>query len=550
MMWAFGDEGVRIFSGDGSETLKSLPKEKVCHNVTNRGSYQLSCRFYDVVSDGKKYVWTSVSSGESKIDVFSIDTGDLVGSFETCKDPYNLDYHQLRDEVWVHCGAFSDIENSHMDVFSAISPSLDIKSRVTLHDGTATRSWGKLAVHNSLGDVGYSTVYGSPLLNKIDLNTKELIEQFEMPDVYAVYDLAYSPKNAHLFLRTQVCCTCGFEGADTLECGRYGSSNITATSGPFTGQEVEGMCGRHCEGGPNDNKGIYEFDTNSDKLVATHNFPDGFVEAPFASPDGDYIVIFGMDGGKRVRVLEAGEPGQPSHIKWDLELDFDVQLNEEMEDMYGDFSYIQHPTRDGGEKSLFVLSSRSENKVVIVDVTSGDPEISYVHFREGLNVTETRYNRQVEHMHGTPYVWVSGRNAQELYIIDVEKKELVNTLTEVHSRQLLSVVNYEHQRRWGSQRGFGNTGDGNSVSLGSSLSSASAASQSTNGDGSSSSNDALSIAAIALATVAIVAVLVNLVVSHNQAQEDKKRAASAANKASNQPLTCDNASVDLPPSVQ
>jgi hypothetical protein len=116
--------------------------------------------------------------------------------------------------------------------------------------------------------------------------------------------MIYSPKNEHLFARSEVCCTCGFEGADTLECGRYGSKNIT-----ISGAVVEGQCGRHCQGGPTDNIGIIEFDTKTDTVVARHEFVGSApVYEPFISDDGEYIVLCGLDGGQTVQMLKAGLP--------------------------------------------------------------------------------------------------------------------------------------------------------------------------------------------------------------------------------------------------
>jgi hypothetical protein len=120
--------------------------------------------------------------------------------------------------------------------------------------------------------------------------------------------MIYSPKNEHLFARSEVCCTCGFEGADTLECGRYGSKNIT-----ISGAVVEGQCGRHCQGGPTDNIGIIEFDTKTDTVVARHEFVGSApVYEPFISDDGEYIVLCGLDGGQTVQMLKAGENGAKS----------------------------------------------------------------------------------------------------------------------------------------------------------------------------------------------------------------------------------------------
>ena len=125
-------------------------------------------------------------------------------------------------------------------------------------------------------------------------------------EFYGVYDMAYSPKNRHLFARTEVCCTCGFEGADSLECGRYGSKNIT-----ISGEMTEGQCGRHCQGGSVDTIGVIEFDTTTDTIVGTHQFVGSApVYAPFSSPDGEHIILFGLNGGQTVDILKAGENGQ------------------------------------------------------------------------------------------------------------------------------------------------------------------------------------------------------------------------------------------------
>ena len=45
--------------------------------------------------------------------------------------------------------------------------------------------------------------------------------------LHGMYDLVYSGKNNYAFIRSQVCCTCGFDGADAIKCGRYGAGNIS-----------------------------------------------------------------------------------------------------------------------------------------------------------------------------------------------------------------------------------------------------------------------------------------------------------------------------------
>jgi hypothetical protein len=230
-LWAFGEAGVQIYAPDGSELVKSIPPERACHNTGTTGAPDLQCDFLDVISDGHKYVWASINRGHDMIDVFNIDSGSFVGSFATCGSPRDLDLHAGREELWVHCSDFSAMEESHMDVFSIASPAVPIQSRVLMHDNTEARSYGQLEVDESLGDIGYATVYGQNYVNKINLSNRTVLEQIDInngnPKLNGLYEMAYSPVNQHLYLRTQVCCTCGFQGADSLECGRYGSSNIT-----------------------------------------------------------------------------------------------------------------------------------------------------------------------------------------------------------------------------------------------------------------------------------------------------------------------------------
>merc|ERR1712161_124429 len=260
-MWMFGENGVSIFTPDGSEEVKTIPPEKVCKNVTSDdGSSRVRCDFTDVVSDGNKFVWASVARGVPKIDVFRIDTGDLVGSFQTCGSPGDLDVHPLREEIWVHCSEYSNASESHMDVFSTVSPTAPIPATITMHDNTNLRSRGKIAVHSDLGDVAYSTVSGQPYLYKIDLAERMVMDQFSFeednPKFYGLYDMTYSPMNGHIYARTEVCCTCG------------------------------------CQGGVTDNIGIIEFDTATDTLVGTHPFVGTApTYAPFTSPDGDFAYI-------------------------------------------------------------------------------------------------------------------------------------------------------------------------------------------------------------------------------------------------------------------
>ena len=172
--WMFGENGVEIYTPDGSEVLKSIPPEKVCKNATSSssGESRIRCDFNDVVFDGNKYVWASVARGVPKMDVFRIDSGDLVGSFDTCGGPTDLDFHPLREELWVHCSGFSDAEESHLDVFSTITPTAPVSTRVLMHDNSNLRSSGRVMVHGSFGDVGYAKSMDSPITTRLICRSK------------------------------------------------------------------------------------------------------------------------------------------------------------------------------------------------------------------------------------------------------------------------------------------------------------------------------------------------------------------------------------------
>merc|ERR1712176_653708 len=138
------------------------------------------CDFYDIASDGKQYVYAAVTRGVAKVDVFDIDTGSLVGSYPTCGSPHGVE------------------------------------------------SRGYTVIDNTLGDVGYTTDRNQPYLFKIDLSEKKVTNKIELPGVAGGYEVAYSPVNQHVFIRSTVCCTCGFEGADKgPDCGRYGGDDVT-----------------------------------------------------------------------------------------------------------------------------------------------------------------------------------------------------------------------------------------------------------------------------------------------------------------------------------
>jgi len=451
-MWIFGSTGLKIYNPDGSEELVSTPPEDICHNVTGYrgGAPQLSCSFYDVISDGKKYIWGAVSRGVAKIDVFDIDTGNVVGSFETCNTPRDLEYHPLRDEIWVRCMGTTDEFSGYMDVFSAASPTGNTIATVDLTGNHTLSAYGYSIIDNSLGDVGYASVWNQNKIYKIGLSERKVLENFTMPNAYGAYEVAFSRMNQHIFVRASVCCTCGYVGSDKGEdCGRYGSDNVTITTGPLAGQVAEGQCGR-CDGLTVDNIGVYEFDTNTDTIVGQHTMADGTGGDPFASPDGRFIVLVGFNGGEVLRVLKMGAPDEKSSVAFDLELGFD-KTDAEKSNVFNDFAFIQTDgSEDGIKRDMIIVGSGTENKIAIVDMlkldASGHPELTIVTLSASEESSSNRNRRQVEWVVGTPFVWIDGTASEEVYVANIDEKTAVRTITGVKTSKMLSVENYERKR--------------------------------------------------------------------------------------------------------
>ena len=238
-MWLFGEKGVNVYNVDGTELKNHLDASEICGpKAEYEGPSWGYCRFNGMVSDGKKYVWAAVNRGKPVIDVFDINTGSVVGSFDTCDSPDNLEYHPLRDEIWVRC---SDVDvnstsPSNLDVFSASNPTGDVLVNILMKDRALTEnlsSEGSTVVDNSLGDVGYLTDMELPSLFQMDLSEKTITDKFELTPVsYGLGDAVYSPVNKHIFIRSIQCCSCGFEGADLESC-RGESYNVTPTTGNF-----------------------------------------------------------------------------------------------------------------------------------------------------------------------------------------------------------------------------------------------------------------------------------------------------------------------------
>lgn len=444
-LWHFGSGGLKIYSPDGSEELKSTPREEICHNVTYYD--YLQCNFYDVVSDGKKYVWAAVSHTVTKIDVFDIDSGATVGSFETCEGPRDIEYHPLRDEIWVRCANKDpdDEFGGYVDVFSASAPTADTVSSIDLSRNSTLHSYGYSVIDNSLGDVGYATVKDQPTLYKIDLSERTVINSFELPLAWGGFEVAYSRQNRHIYVRANVCCTCGFVGADSERC-QLGPSDVLITTGPLAGQIAQGQCGYGCDGTSVDTLGVIEFDTRTDTIIGNHRMPDGIGGDPFSSPDGRFIVLIARNGGEVIRVLAPGGSGEKSTVVRDIELGFSTEGVETYQ-VFNDFAFIQTSANDMGgnvNRDMVIVASGTENKVAIIDILCGY-NVTIVSLRDENFMSARNYQRQVEWVVGTPYVWIDGSYNKEVYVLNIDTKQVEKTINGIYTTKMLSVENYEHK---------------------------------------------------------------------------------------------------------
>lgn len=457
-MWIFGSDGIYVYSPDGKALKNRINAEGICGPKEEyKGPSYHYCRFHDIVSDGKKYVWAAVNRGKPSIDVFDIDTSAVVGSFDTCLNPRSLEYHSLREEVWVRCSEAAVGMESNLDVFSAVNPSGDTQTDILLDARMLTAgvsSHGSTIIDNTLGDVGYITDDNLNKLFKMDLSQKTLINELELfPNSNGLEDAVYSTANKHIYMRSKNCCSCGFTGADLASCGGSPSkpkngTMMTPATGNHAGQEVEGTC--RCSGATGiDTVGVIEYDTVTDTVVANHLMAEGFGGDPFVSPDGKYIVMLGRNAGKTIRILRTQEQGLASSVMIDLELGFKTE-GYEGKSVAKWFSFVY---RNG--KTCVVFPSGTEHKVAIVEIpevgrmTNENAKIDYVTLTtaEFDNTAPHGMYRRVMWAEDTDYVWVSSNNPSKLFVVDVMKKEVVNEIEGFKVSSMLSVQNYERARQ-------------------------------------------------------------------------------------------------------
>jgi len=444
-MWIMTSSGLKLYSPNGEVMKKEIVDIPGCP-IDEEG--EPACTFFDMKSDGHKYVYGAFaarSQGASRIDVFDIDTGDYVTYMPTCETPLDLDYHPNTYQMWVNC-AGKDETDGHIDRFFVNALHAEMET-VDLGVTDKSRHYGRMESHSAMSPMGYVSHYFSNKLYQVDLAVGEMSAEIPLPLSQGSYELAYSPKNKHIFVRVRVSCTCGFEGADLESCGRFGAITGDVLTGPNagTGLNISSSTGA-CEGSPADSIGVYEIDTKTNDIVGQHNILEGtgFGAEPYSSPDGEYIVLLANDGGQNIRVIMPGDNGAVSTEYIDVLVDFEGGRPGTLN--VNDFAFMN---KDG--KTIMVVGSKTDNNVALVDMDASPPFIRKIRLTQAEESTGGG-NRQVEWAHGTDYVWINGGETDEAYVIevpdlDVARANLHRTITVEDSSKLMFVKNYMKQHQ-------------------------------------------------------------------------------------------------------
>ena len=373
-IWAFGKSGVNVYSVDGTKVLMSHSNMDICGAE--------DCQFRHAVSDGKRYVYAT-NNAQGTVDVFSIDNGEMMASLDTCGSPWSLDYHPRREELWVHCWGpkESDGDTGHVDVFSTSSVHSPM-SQVKLPPALVGHAHGTVVVDSSLGHVGYGTDLNTPSLFKIDLNKRIHTASYDLPKINGLYRMVYSKVNRHLYMRAYICCSCGFEEADLATCGRGGSRPVNVTTGPNQGINLDGTCGHGCEGSVADTIGVYEFDTVQNIRVANWQMSDGFGADPYVSPEGDYIALFGNNGGGTVRLMKPGRNGGISKLWADVKVGLNEPDTDPSAKSISDATFIKHSNHN-----MVIFTSTLSNSVALVDLSKDTPVVRKLLLTDKTEIT-------------------------------------------------------------------------------------------------------------------------------------------------------------------
>ena len=132
---------------------------------------------------------------------------------------------------------------------------------------------------------------------------------------------------------------------------------------------------------------------------------------------------------------------------FDLELGFTIPEGDEADATFNDFAFIQTSRSEGDKinRDMIIVAAGTENKVALVDLSSGTPRVTTLVLSSNPENTARKSKRQVEWVRGTPYVWIDGTEESEVYVVNVDTKRVVKTIKDQFTTKLLTVENFERK---------------------------------------------------------------------------------------------------------
>jgi hypothetical protein len=468
-MWVFAQDGIHIYSADGTELALRGDKSDICDNIEDPwdvpGTMQNDCWYIDALHDGENYVFVTNGNwvDESYVDVFSMWTGTKLASIPVCTSAYHMEYAPNRRELWVQCWLRPYYDHANITDFGNVevlsTQSIGAPSmKIDVH-GIDEHAHGNILVDTSIPNKAYEFTMSGPSFFEIDAGSKRVLNEIEVEKTLGTYEIAYSAVNRHIFIRNYGCCSCG-ESKDTRGvCNeRYMEEDgVIVEFGPNASPEPQpGYCGKFCRGSLADVNGLWEFDTTTNAFITQH-FPanGGHGAKPFSTPKGDFILIGSGDGGNAVKVLKPGKNGAASVQIGGIRLEFGADVGTHA---FSDVAFIEDDNRN-----IAVFTSILNNFVVLVDLndlkdaTESSPvsvsgvnvdlfeteqDVSVEHDVRGINIRKVRWAR------GTEYVWVDSAVTEQVHVIrlgdSINESSVVRTISDIElTRQMLWVHNLE-----------------------------------------------------------------------------------------------------------
>lgn len=473
-VWAFATSGIHVFTTDGKLETLHRHQDEVCQASPNSddSGVNTDCRYVEGVDDGERYVWVSNSRGDNELrpeshryymDAYDRNTAQLVASIPTCSVVRTVKYAPHRREIWNNCWINSKMEvpsDGQIDVFSTAAFGLEHQAVVL---GEIAHEHGDVFIDEALPLMafGFSTSGGT--LFEIEPNTKDVVAEIDIPGSTAGGEFAFSKINKHLFIRNYNDCSCGTDKDTGVACessgelGYKGLKNVTVTTGPNADSEKQqdGFSGKFCRGSKADTNGVWEYEPATRRFLSKHVVPGANGAKPFATPDGDFVLLAAGDGSNTVSVLKASKnTGEPSQAVGTIQLSFgntegkhdasdiDFVQDKNNGELYAIFSSVLHNHVMVAELHDFYSATASRPVTVTnsVDITLHEGSDSSARWDpRGINT------RRIRVIPESPYFWVDAPERDEVMVVAIDfeniaKTKIVNTITGLDSKDLVYVA--------------------------------------------------------------------------------------------------------------